>query len=462
MKKNRHRLTILKVLLGLVLILSSCENTFSQDHGRTQIRWFAGLEIGASPEQIKALEQVVAEFNASQNKIELILQVATTGGAYDVLATQFSVKQGPDLVGPISWGTANNFPGQWLVLDSYIESSGFDLTPYRPELLSFYQNEEGLIALPFAVSPSAIYYVPAKFDEMGLEYPPQVYGEKYILDGEAVDWTWETFSEVAKRLTLDRNGFNSMQPEFDQTQIAQVGFSMEGQNAASVATFFGPANIYSGTRGNYISSIPQGWESAWRWWHDAMWGTQPFMATGDLADTYEFGAGNVFYAGKSAMALSQAWFICCIHMGQEFQLAVLPMSVDGLVHGRIAEESFYIWKESAHPQEAFQVLTYLLGSSGEELLPAYSGMSANLNKTDAFLVQQSAQYPFVTQQSWNVFMQGMAYVDIPSADQYLPHRNEVITRLQSFTDMLVYNGNLDFDVEFQKLQDDLSIIYNRP
>ena len=28
------------------------------------------------------------------------------------------------------------------------------------------------MGLPFAVFPSAMYYVPAMFDEVGLEYPP--------------------------------------------------------------------------------------------------------------------------------------------------------------------------------------------------------------------------------------------------------------------------------------------------
>jgi len=462
--KSSNILRIL-TLISLFLSISNCKSALTTPK-KTQIKWFVGLEIGASPEQIATLHEVTADFNDSQNQIELTLQTATVGGAYDLLATQFANAQGPDIVGPISLGTANNFYGQWMNLDSYIQSSGFDLNLYNPALVDLYKSEAGTMTLPFAISPSAIYYVPAMFDEAGLEYPPQVYGEKYRLDGQLVGWNWDTLSEVAKRLTIDINGFNTTQPEFDREHINQVGFSFEGQNALSIATFFGTAKIYTSTAGNYVSSIPETWKNAWQWQHDAMWGPRPFLATGALADTFEFGRGNVFYAGKSAMALSQAWFTCCLtsfrETGKEFQLAVLPKNNDGAIHGQITESSFYIWKGTTHPQETFQVLTYLLNTGADKLLPVYYAMSANAEKAETFFDQISGQYPFITRQSWQVFIQGLSYAATPNADQYLPHRNEALNRFQSFADILAYNNKLDFEAEFQKLQDDLTSIYNKP
>jgi len=41
-----------------------------------------------------------------------------------------------------------------------------------------------------------------------------------------------------------------------------------------------------------------------------------------------------------------------------------------------------------------------------------------------------------------------------------PHRNEALNCIQVFADTLTYTGELDFNVEFQKLQDDLTVIYN--
>jgi multiple sugar transport system substrate-binding protein len=298
-----------------------------------------------------------------------------------------------------------------------------------------------------------------------LAYPPQAYGEKYLLDGQSVDWSWDTLSEVAKRLTIDHNGTNATQPGFDREHIEQVGFSVEGQSPMSFAVFFGAAKIFSGDKGDYASTIPKFWKDAWQWQYDAVWGENPFMASGDLADTYEFGNGNIFPAGRSAMGLGQSSLICCLtgfqENGTEFQIAVLPASDDGLVHGRVADQSFYIWKGSAHPQEAFQVLTYLVTNGYEKLLPAYDAISADPAKTNSFLLQKSEQYPFVTDDSWNAIVQGLEYFDVPSADQYLPNRNEVLSSIQGFVDKLLHDANLDFDSEFQKLQDDLTTIYNK-
>jgi multiple sugar transport system substrate-binding protein len=55
---------------------------------KVQIRWFVGLGTGTSPEQIATQEEVVADFNASQDAIELVLEVVPYDTARDTLSTQ--------------------------------------------------------------------------------------------------------------------------------------------------------------------------------------------------------------------------------------------------------------------------------------------------------------------------------------------------------------------------------------
>jgi multiple sugar transport system substrate-binding protein len=433
---------------------------------KVQIRWFVGLGTGTNPEQIAIQEEVVADFNASQDTVELVLEVVPYDAARDTLSTQIASGNGPDIVGPVGWGGSNAFYGQWLDVAPYIEETGFDTSIFDPALLEFYQTEEGQVGLPFAVFPGATFYVPAMFDEVGLEYPPQVYGEKYVLDGAEVDWNWDTLTEVAKRLTIDVNGYNATEADFDRTQIVQVGYSPQWQHPNSVATFFGASKIYEGeATGSYASAIPDSWKGAWEWWYEAMWGAQPFMATGALSGSPEFGNGNLFNAGKAAMGLTQTWYTCCLaefrDAGLEFQLGIQPMSADGQVHGRIDADTFRIWKGTAHPKEAFEVLAYLITTGGDKLLPIYGAMPAIAEKTEAFFAVKSADYPFVTPESWDVFIQGLAYPDTPSAEQYLPNWNEAFARIQTFGDLLQNTEGLDFDAEFQKLEDDLTAIYNK-
>ena len=434
---------------------------------KIQVRWFVGLGTGTNPEQVEIQNEVVADFNASQDKIELVLEIVPYDAARDTLSTQIASGAGPDIVGPVGWGGSNDFYGQWLDIAPYIQSSGFDTSVFDPALVKFYQTEEGQVGLPFAVFPGAIYFQPAMFDEAGLNYPPQVYGEKYVMpDGTEKDWNWETVTEVAKLLTVDVNGKNSTEEGFDRTQIVQVGYSPQWQSILSVGTFYGgAAKIYSGdAKGSYASTIPDSWKEGWKWYYDGMYGEQPYMASGPLSGAPEFGNGNIFNAGKAAMGLTQTWYTCCLgdfaKAGLEFQLGIQPMGSDGKVHGRVDADTFRILKSSKNPEAAFEVLAYLITTGGDKLLPAYGAMPAIASKTDAFFEKKSADYPFVTKESWNVFVQGLAYPDTPSAEQYQPNSIKANARFTTFGDLMNNTEGLDFDAEFQKLVDDLNVLYN--
>jgi len=441
--------------------VASCEG------GKTCVRWFVGLGTGTDAPQITTQEEVVADFNASQDKIQLILEIVPYNSARDTLSTQIASGAGPDIVGPVGWGGSNDFYGQWLDISPQIASSGFDTSIFDPALIKFYQTEEGQVGLPFAVFPGAIYYVPALFDEASLNYPPQVYGEKYVMpDGSEVDWNWETVTEIAKILTVDVNGNDSTMDAFDPTHIVQVGYEAQWQSVQSVGTFYGGAEkIYSGdAKGSYASTIPDSWKEGFQWYYDGMWGDQPFIANGPLAGSPEFLAGNVFNSGKAAMGLTQTWYTCCLaefaKAGNEFQLGIQPMGADGEVNGRVDADTFRIWKGTKNPDAAFEVLAYLITTGADKLLPVYGAMPAEASKTQAFFDKKAADYPFVTKESWDVFVQGLAYPDAPSSEQYLPNSIKANARFATFTDLLVNTKGLDFEAEYQKLVDDLNVIYN--
>ncbi len=434
---------------------------------KVQVRWFVGLGTGTDPNQVTVQEEVVSDFNASQDRIELVLEVVPFDSARDTLSTQIASGAGPDIVGPVGWGGSNDFFGQWLDISPYIQSSGFDTSVFDPALVKFYQTEEGQVGLPFAVFPGAMYFVPAMFDEAGLNYPPQVYGEKYVFpDGREADWNWETVTEVAKLLTVDVNGKNASEDGFDKDQIVQVGYSPQWQSIQSMATFYGgAAKMYSGdAKGSYKSTLPDSWKAAWEWYYNGMWGDEPFIATGPLSGAPEFGNGNVFNAGKAAMGLTQTWYTCCLgdfrDAGNEFQMGIQPIGANGKVAGRVDADTFRILKGTKNPDAAFEVLAYLITTGGDKLLPTYGAMPAIASKTEAFFETKSADYPFVTDASWNVFVQGLAYPDTPSSEQYQPNSIKATARFSTFADLMNNTEGLDFDSEYQKLVDDLNLIYN--
>lgn len=461
---------VVSLLIIASMILTACGAFGPQ---KTQVRWFVGLGTGTDPAQVEVQEAVVKAFNESHPDIELVLEVVPFDSARDTLATQIASGNGPDIIGPVGWGGSNAFYGQWLDLTPYIEKTGFDLSQYDPALIEFYQTEEGQIGLPFLVFPAAIFYIPAAFDEAGLAYPPSAYGEKYVLDGQTVDWDWDTFTEVARRLTVDVNGNNSTSPDFDPSQIVQVGYSPQWQTHVNYAGSYraGAANIVQ----DGTSNIPDSWKDALMWYYDGMYGDQPFMATGPLADSPEFGTGNLFNTGKAAMAITPIWYTCCLDgfrdAGFEFQAGALPVGDDGQVHGRVDADTFRIWKGTKNPDAAFTVLTYLIGDPGVQALvvgspeqpAAYGGFPALPQYQDAFIQGVKERYPFTTDATWDVFKAGLAYPDNPSAEQYQPNWNEAWARQQTFFNLLLNTppDQLDFDAEWQKMIDDLNAIYSK-
>jgi multiple sugar transport system substrate-binding protein len=485
MKKHLYILTALIVLASLVL--AACQPAATEDPGtgdqpvvtdapadsggKTQIRWFVGLGTGTQPDQIAIQEEVVADFNASQDEIELVLEVVPFDAAKDTLSTQIAAGAAPDIIGPVGWGGSNAFFGQWLDLTPYIEESGFDTSVFDPALVSFYQTGEGQVGLPFAVFPAATFYVPAYFDEAGLNYPPSTYGEMYVMpDGSEVEWNWDTLAAVAKLLTVDVNGLNSTEEGFDRDNMVQVGYATQWQTHVAYQGSYiaGAAQMYSGDApGSYESTLPESWKAANKWVYDAMYGDQPFSAPGPLQAAPEFGNGNLFNTGKAAMGITPIWYTCCLGdfaaAGLEFQAGALPVGADGEPHGRVDADTFRIWKGTQHPAEAFTVLSYLIGDGADKLLPIYGAMPAIASKTEAFFAQKSTDYPFVTDESWDVFVQGLAYPDVPSAEQYQPNWTEAFARQQTFMDLMNNTAPdaFDFEAEFQKLVDDLNTIYNK-
>src|SRR5262245_60308002 len=108
---------------------------------KIQIRWFVGLGTGTNPEQQATQQEVVEDFNASQDAIELVLEVVPYEAGRDTLSTQIASGAGPDIVGPVGWGGSNDFYGQWLDISPYIEETGFDTSIFDPALVKFYQTE---------------------------------------------------------------------------------------------------------------------------------------------------------------------------------------------------------------------------------------------------------------------------------------------------------------------------------
>jgi multiple sugar transport system substrate-binding protein len=295
----------------------------------------------------------------------------------------------------------------------------------------------------------------------------------YVMpDGSEAEWNWETIGELAKLLTLDVNGNNATSEDFDATQIVQYGYSPVWSGHPNyLGTYWGADALYEGEAGSYTTAIPDNWVASWEWYYDGIWGDQPFIPNGAVSGSPEFGSGNTFGSGKIAMALTNLWYTCCLTdfatAGFEYQFAPNPIGPDGQPHGRVDADTFRVWKGTQNPEEAFEVLAFLIGPDGTvplivgtaETPGAYGAFPALPEYQQTFIDNKAAQYPFVT--TWDVIIAGNAYPDVPSAEGYMPNWNEAWARVQTFGDLMNNTEGLDLDTEIATLATDLEVIFNR-
>ena len=416
---------------------------------KVKIRWFVGLGTGGNPEQIAAQEAVVKEFNSSQNDIELVLEIVQNDVAYDTLSTQIASGNAPDIIGPVGIRGANAFNGRWLDLEPLVKSSGFDLGQFDAEQVDFWRTNEGLVGLPFGVFPAVMFYNKTLFDEAGLPYPPQKFGEEY--DGKP--WDIETMTEIAKILTVDTNGNDATSPDLDPKNIVQFGLEEQWSEPQRFGTWFGAGSIVD-EAGN--AQIPETWQDGFKWYYDAVW-NQHFIPNDEYRRSELLAAGNSFDSGNVAMSHTHLWYTCCLTgVGENWDIAVVP-SYNGVSTAALHADVFRILNTTKHPEEAFQVLSYLIGDAAPQLLEAYGAMPARKDLQDAFFAGLDKKYPQGV--NWQVAVDSLAHPDVPSHEQDMPNFLKAQDRIGAFWSLLNTTPNLDVEAEIEKLQNDMQTIF---
>lgn len=441
----------------IVLLLVLAPMVSAQDE-HVIIRWFVGLGTGINPDQIPPQEQIVADFNASRDDIQIEVTFIDTADAIDTLSILIASGDAPDIVGPVGVEGSNAFADAWLDLNPLIESTGYDLSQFDEQSIDFYFIEgEGQVGLPYAVFPSFIVYNTALFDEAGLNYPPTEFGAPYVWsDGTEVEWNIDTMTEVSRLLTVDANGYDATESEFEATAVEQFGFHGVFHSARGHAALFGAANMFD-EEGNAI--IPDHWREAWNWYYDGMFGETPFMPTAQIAANDAWGNGNTFASGRVAMATAHLWYIsCCLGSTvTDWNIGAVP-SYNGTITAKLHADNFRILDSTENPEEAFEVLLYLTEERGADLLQVYGGMPARLSEQEAFFETYAQNYP--EDINWDVVRAALSYADVPSHEGYTPNYTEADTRMNAWGSLYQSAAGLDIDAELDTLRNDLQQIFD--
>jgi multiple sugar transport system substrate-binding protein len=306
---------------------------------------------------------------------------------------------------------------------------------------------QGRVSLPFSAFPSALWYNKTLFDEAGLAYPPQKWGAPYV-DGD--DWDWNKLRELALLLTVDADGTVATSSAFNPENIVQFGFDIQNTHTRGQATYFG-AGSFVNEDGS--ATLPAAWADAFHWYYDAMW-VDGFMPTDAYRSLDLLAQGNTFNSRKVAMSPQHLWFTCCTG-DVDWDVAALP-AYDGEITAKLHVLSFGIMQDSAHPDAAWEVLQLFLGEYAPELLAVYGGVPARQNLQAGYLARMEATYPGV---DFDVFVDGLAYADVPNHELQLPNHAAAEERIDAFQGLYQSTPGLDVDAELEKLVGDLNEIF---
>jgi multiple sugar transport system substrate-binding protein len=454
---SRKSLFVLSIVAVLALLLVA--PAAAQD--KVVVTWFVGLGTGTNAEQIEAQNQVVADFNASQSEIELVLNIAASNEtSRDTLSTLIAAGTPPDIVGPVGFAGSNSFADQWLDISPLIEASGFDLSVYDPSLIELYRLQGGgLSGLPFAVFPSVTYYNRGLFEEAGLEFPPSEFGAPYILDGEEVPWNYETVREIAKILTVDANGLTPNDEGFDADNIVQFGLNFNWAAMRLILTQLYPASYYNEETGEV--AFPDEWTTAAQWHWENIWTYH--ITPNATYQASEVLQPNLFASGNIAMAIVPLWYTCCLDNAAdkfEFDIAPVPANLTGEQQVPMDADTFKITKGSANPEAAFTVLQYLVTDAAPTLATAYGAYPALPAAQQSWIDTISARYPWDV--SWSVAADSLGHV-VPGPlhhESNVPNYAETYERERGMLTLIEGDTGADIDVaaEMETFEADLAAI----
>ncbi|GAA0322448.1 ABC transporter substrate-binding protein [Bacillus carboniphilus] len=296
------------VLLTFSLIaLTACSNESSGDNdsGKTQVTfWHAMSGVGQ-----EAIDEVVSDFNNSQDKYEVIAEFQ---GSYEESLTKFrsvgGTKDAPGIIQVFEVGTKYMIDSGFIEpVQSFIDKDNYDLSQLEKNITNYYTVDGELYSMPFNSSTPVLIYNKDAFKEAGLdpENPPQ---------------TFDEIQEAARALTkkngdsTDQYGFSMLTYGwfFEELLATQGGHFVNNDNGrsdtATEAVFNGEEGLRvfewldemnkEGTFGNFGSN----WDdirAAFQSGKVAMYMDSSAGTTGVIKNSqFEVGVGFIPYADE--------------------------------------------------------------------------------------------------------------------------------------------------------------------
>ena len=380
--------------------------------------------------EMQLYEGLISKFEQTHPNIKVKLEtvVASSDPEYfqkvQVIAASGDY---PDVIyGHYSWFPAALEKHFLKEMDPYLQNAGISKSDYFPTAIRQFSANGKLYALPRETSVIALYYNADLFKQAGLKTPNQ-----YFAEG---NWTWETYLQVAKKLTKDSSGNTADRANFNANSTVQWG------TVAPVNMPFGLFPVVYSHGGDVLDSS----NTTCRL--DQPDAIQGIAFLRDLILKHHVAIlpsqaqqTNLFANGKVGMMAGGYWEIVVTGSAiKTFAWDVAPLPKGKIQSTRAATGAYAIPARAKHPNEAWEVIRFLSTPQNTMEL-AHLGLIIPALKTAA--VSPEFLAPGKTPLHRKVFIDALSYGRL---DPRTTHWAEMVDTIGSEMD-LVWTGKKEPD-----------------
>lgn len=298
--------------------------------------------------------------------------------------------------------------GVLLPLNEYIEKYNIDLSQYFGCLVEQYTYDGKIYALPLQLKTFCLAYNKNIFDRENIPYPDET-------------WTWDTYFEVAKKLTKDLDG-DGIRDQFGTVPPWMAAWVL----------FNGGGIVDIDTKKCIVDSSQT--KEALRFLEKLYHSACPSVAERDAIGGFEG-----FIAGKVAMMVIAGWELAYLRSIKKFEweIAPLPKPPNRKLHVVFDDACLCIPRGIKYPEEAFKFAAFYCGKEGMRIFATgKNGIPAN---------KEAAYSVFLEPPPYKLkYFLDAAEIATRAVYPKIKNYDEILQPLQQCLD-LVYVGKKTFD-----------------
>lgn len=340
--KTRYSVVLLS--LSLLLVVTGC-SFGSDDDEEVTLR----LGVAMTPGELESFESALEGIRDEHPNWTIELEQTPQDGVVEKTNSQIASGDLPDVV-----QVQGLFAQPWIRQEAFLNLSemaddeDFNQDDFWPSALEQFRWDGDVYGIPNVVAPDLVYINRDMFDAAGVDYPSD-------------DWTLEDLRETAMLLTLDADGRNATDPDFDRDNVVQWGLSVTPNNIWSRHYLlpFGADPCVNDDCTEVDFSAPEVQE-ALEWWATLSrdLGVAPYDPyTGNQTGV----PGEGFQAGIAAMGINGFFLVGVLNDTGEidYDIVEFPTGPAGVKASPLSTNGWAIAADTEHPDEAWELLQEL-------------------------------------------------------------------------------------------------------